>query len=64
MNYFRNIFLSDSHAQEQTYSDGTKSFSTCNLVEVVGPDAVHPSVAGLVELHDQLSKVPDSAPLA
>ena len=51
-------------AWEKEYNDGTKKFSTCDLVEIIGPETVHPQVAGLVQLHDQLTKVSAQAPLA
>jgi hypothetical protein len=49
---------------EQTYSDKTRSFSTCKLVDVIGPDVIDERVAGLVEIHDQLTKANATQPLA
>ncbi len=49
---------------EQIYSDKTRSFSTCKLIDVIGPDVIDAGVAGLVEIHDQLTKANVTQPLA
>lgn len=49
---------------EQTYSDGTRNFSTCDLVKTIGPMDVHPDIEGLVAIHDQLTKSSLKQPLA
>lgn len=62
--------FADAHAEatfrawEKQYSAGVQPFSTCQLLDRIGPDAVHPSFAELVELHDRLCKVTASDPLA
>ncbi len=49
---------------EATYSDGVRRFSTCQYVDTIGNDLPHPSLLGLIELHDTLTKATVSDPLA
>ena len=49
---------------EQTYSEGTRDYSTCNLLQTFGPNQIHPDIEGLVSIHDQLTKSASTDPLA
>lgn len=40
---------------QQGYEATSAGFATCRLVKVIGPDEVHPDVAPILNLHDQLA---------
>lgn len=49
---------------EGQYNESAEKYATCQLVEVVGNENMHPEIAPIVELHDRCTKVSVSLPLA
>lgn len=46
------------------YDRAAGSNATCQFVETIGSDAVHPDVAHIVQLHDERTRATSSLPLA
>lgn len=49
---------------EQEYLAVVGSFSTCELVETIGPTSVHDELSALISIHDQLTRASADEPLA
>lgn len=49
---------------EEAYHNATRGYATCKYIETIGADVPDPSLLGLIELHDQLSKATATDPLA
>ena len=49
---------------EQEYNQGVRGYSTCHIVDTIGPETILDEFSELVELHDRLSMPNALAPLA
>jgi hypothetical protein len=49
---------------ERRYEQASRSYAVCRLIKESGPREVHPDVAPILKLHDQLTGVNDQKPLA
>ncbi|HKD35139.1 MAG TPA: hypothetical protein VKB78_00020 [Pirellulales bacterium] len=46
------------------YDRRRAAFATCRFIDTIGPGAVHPEIAPIVELHDTLTRSSELLPLA
>jgi hypothetical protein len=51
-------------AWQREYDETAPRFATCRLLEMFGPDEMHPDLASLVKLHDSLTGIETSLTLA
>jgi hypothetical protein len=49
---------------ERRYEQIGRSYSVCKLIKELGPRETHPDVAPILNLHDQLTGVGNTLPLA
>jgi hypothetical protein len=49
---------------KRRYEQASRSYAVCRLVKQLGPREVHPDVAAILTLHDQLTGVEAARPLA
>lgn len=49
---------------EKRYEQASRSYAVCKLVKQLGPQGIHPDVAPILMLHDQLTGVAADLPLA
>ncbi len=49
---------------EKNYEQASRSYAVCKFIKELGPRDVHPDVAPILTLHDQLTGVGSSLPLA
>jgi hypothetical protein len=49
---------------EKRYEQASRSYAVCKLVKQLGPQEIHPDVAPILSLHDQLTGVTANLPLA
>jgi hypothetical protein len=49
---------------ERRYEQASRSYAVCRLVKQLGPQEIHPDVAPILKLHDQLTGIGRNLPLA
>ena len=49
---------------QRRYEEASRKYTVCKLVKQLGPQEVHPDVAPILRLHDQLTGVGSALPLA